>query len=161
LPRLIRQYSDGLSVEFDSGNFDDFCVFVRDDKGSRYAPLDTEYFKQLLDFSQRVGNEKMYADFLRVYDATTDNVTNESLRLIEEIAMDYEPERVLFARTLTIIHMGMVAEINKKFTKLGKRIKRLGVHKLLVEGASIDEAANFMRGMNWKEIDNLCRDRGF
>ena len=25
----------------------------------------------------------------------------------------------------------------------------------------IEEAANFMRGMGWREIDKLCKERGF
>ena len=57
--------------------------------------------------------------------------------------------------------MGMVAEEKKAGTRLGKRIKRLGVYKLLVENLSVEESANFMRGMNWRQIDALCRERGF
>ena len=55
----------------------------------------------------------------------------------------------------------MVAEEKKAGTRLGKRIKRLGVYKLLVENLSVEESANFMRGMNWRQIDALCRERGF
>ena len=45
--------------------------------------------------------------------------------------------------------------------RLGKRIKRLGIHELLVEGKSVSDAANFMRGMGWREIDSICRGYGF
>jgi hypothetical protein len=38
--------------------------------------------------------------------------------------------------------------------------KRLSVHKVLMEGEDVAEAANFMRGM-WRDIDRLCRERGF
>ena len=62
---------------------------------------------------------------------------------------------------MTVIHMGMVAEANKEFTKLGKRIKRLGIHKLLVENESVSNAANFMRGLKWQEIDLMCNERDF
>jgi len=55
----------------------------------------------------------------------------------------------------------MIAEERKANTRLGKRIKRLGIHALLMESVSVANAANFMRGMGWREIDRLCRERGF
>jgi len=55
----------------------------------------------------------------------------------------------------------MVAENVKKNTRLGKRIKRLGVHDLLLESGEVAHAAHFMRGLGWREIDVLCRARGF
>ena len=61
----------------------------------------------------------------------------------------------------SILYMAMIAEERKKNTRLGKRIKRLGIHKLLIEKSNVLDAANFMRGMGWREIDSLCRARGF
>ena len=55
----------------------------------------------------------------------------------------------------------MIAEENKAFTRLGKRIKRLGIYKLLIENKSVQQSANFMRGMGWREISDLCNERGF
>ena len=57
--------------------------------------------------------------------------------------------------------MAMIAEEQKKFTRLGKRIKRLGIYKLLIENRSVSESANFMRGMGWRDIATLCEERGF
>jgi len=159
--RTIRHYSDGTSVEFDSGKFDNYCVYVRNPDGTRHAPLDTEYFETLVNFSSNFGVEKVYADFVNVYQATHKAVTKDSLSCIEQIAHSYEPDRVLYARTMTIIHMGMVAEQNKANTKLGKRIKRLGIHRLLLEDLSVTESAHFMRGLKWHEIDKMCTERGF
>jgi hypothetical protein len=59
MPTTIRQYSDGTSVEFDSGSFDQFCVFIRAADGTRHAPLDTEYFEILSNFSKGYGVEKV------------------------------------------------------------------------------------------------------
>jgi len=161
MPTTIRHYSDGTSVEFDKGRFDDFCVFIREKDGSRRAPLDVEYFETLLEFSTKFGAEKVYSDFIMIYEITQRQVTPETLHLIESLAAGYEVERVLFARTLTVIHMGMIAENNKENTKLGKRIKRLGIHRLLNEGLTSTAAANFMRGLGWREIDIMCVERGF
>lgn len=55
----------------------------------------------------------------------------------------------------------MIAEENKKHTKLGRRIKRLGIYTLLIEKRDLNYAANFMKGMPWRKIDRLCRERGF
>ena len=57
--------------------------------------------------------------------------------------------------------MAMVAEERKAGTRLGKRIKRLGVHQLLMEHKSPYDSANFTRGMDWKEIAGLCEECGF
>lgn len=55
----------------------------------------------------------------------------------------------------------MVAEENKAYTRLGKRIKRLGVHIYLIDNESLDYSVNFMKGMGWRQIDKLCKERGF
>jgi hypothetical protein len=55
----------------------------------------------------------------------------------------------------------MIAEENKENTHLGKRIKRLGMHQLLVEQADPLIVANYSRGMSWRAIDADCKARGF
>lgn len=55
----------------------------------------------------------------------------------------------------------MIAEENKAGTVLGKRIKRLGVHQVLLENISPRIAANFSRGMRAKEIIGECIKRKF
>ena len=57
--------------------------------------------------------------------------------------------------------MTLVSEENCRNTRLGKRIKRLGIYEMLYSGRTVEDAANFMRGMSWKEIDVLCKERGF
>lgn len=55
----------------------------------------------------------------------------------------------------------MISEENYPNTKLGKRIKRLGIYEMLYSQRTVYDAANFMRGMSWKEIERLCEERGF
>ena len=55
----------------------------------------------------------------------------------------------------------MVAEENKQFTKLGRRVKRLGMHQVLRDRIPPAQAADFSRGRTWQEIDAECRERGF
>jgi hypothetical protein len=78
------------------------------------------------------------------------------------IAKTYDADDVLRVDILlSILYMAMIAEERKANTRLGRRIKRLGIHYLLFEGASISQAANFMRGMKWQQIAALCEARGF
>lgn len=84
-----------------------------------------------------------------------------SLLVIDEVSAAYGNDSLAMSKTLTTMYMGMIAEENKRFTRLGKRIKRLGTHMLLLEGLGVDDAANFMRGMGWRDIDGMCRERGF
>jgi hypothetical protein len=160
-PRIVKVFTDGTRLEFDEGKFDSWCVYMVNPDGSRRPPLDTEYFKTLLDLGYKHGKEKVYKDFVRVYEATDHNVSGNALQIIEDIAVAYGQDSLLVAKTLTTIYMGMIAEQNKEGTKLGKRIKRLGVHCLLLEGISIEDAANFMRNKKWQDIEKLCTKRGF
>lgn len=84
------------------------------------------------------------------------------LQHITDIAGFYEPLDTLEVDILfSILYMAMIAEEQKTNTRLGRRIKRLGVYYLLFEGADIHQAANFMRGMGWRDIAALCEKRGF
>jgi hypothetical protein len=80
---------------------------------------------------------------------------------IVESSEKYLEKKLVFRKVFTILYATMIAEENKAYSKLGKRIKRLGVHSILVEEMEVAQAANFMRGMGWRKIDELCRARGF
>ena len=92
---------------------------------------------------------------------TEKEVNNEALNNISRISEKYGDDAIQIDTIFSILYMAMIAEERKAGTKLGKRIKRLGIHKLLIEDKPVHDAANFMRGMNWREIDGLCRERGF
>ena len=61
----------------------------------------------------------------------------------------------------TIFYAGMIAEENKKHAILKKRIKRLGLHQILIEDADPKYAATFSEGKKWRELDVECTNRGF
>lgn len=160
--QIIKKFSDGSFLEYDRGSFDDWCVYLTKPDGKRKPPRDMDYFNQLKVLSEDYGVEKVYCDYVEVYNITGKEVRTSDLNLITEIAETYAPEDVLLVDTIfSILYMAMIAEERKRNTRLGKRIKRLGIYKLLLENSSIAEAANFMRGMGWRDIDVLCRERGF
>lgn len=159
--RLILRLADGGVLEFGPGNFDDWCVFVTRAGQPPLAPADREYFTELRALATRHGNYRIYEDFKQVYDSTGPAVDEVVLRLIAVQAAGYRRDAAEAERLLAILYAGMVAEENKAGAKLKKRIKRLGVHQVLIEGLPPEVAADFSRGRPWPELDEECRRRGF
>lgn len=157
----IKDFSDGSFLEYDNGQFDEWCVYMNQPNGIRHPPLDRDYFAQLQSFANKYGVNKIYEDYVSVYNLVGKAVDNNDLNEITNIASTYGNDALEIDKIFSILYMAMIAEERKAFTKLGKRIKRLGVHKLLIEGETAQQAANFMRGMGWRDIDVLCRERGF
>ncbi len=157
----IKDFPDGSFLEYDNGKFDEWCVYMNQPNGTRLPPLDRDYFTQLQSFGRTYGVARIYEDYVSVYNLVGKEVNNNDLKHITNIALAYGNDALELDKIFTILYMAMIAEERKKFTKLGKRIKRLGVHKLLIEGETVNQAANFMRGMRWREIDALCREREF
>lgn len=156
----IKSFSDGSILEYDRGRFDPWCVYLTRN-GSRRPPKDVDYFNQLRELASKYGVGRVYQDFVQIYDLVGKEKTDSDLAAISRIAASYEEDALEVDMIFSILYLAMIAEERKAGTRLGKRIKRLGVHKLLIENRSVDEAANFMRGMGWRDIDALCRERGF
>ena len=160
---IVKKYDDGSYLEFDKGGFDDWCVYLVK-SGSRIAPTDTGYFNQLKQYAAQYGADKVYKDFVNVYSLTGKKVEQTVLDKITQIATLYNKkagDALEIDIVFTILYMAMIAEENKQYTKLGKRIKRLGVHMVLVENVDVNKAATCMNGKKWQEIDGMCRERGF
>jgi dissimilatory sulfite reductase (desulfoviridin) alpha/beta subunit len=159
--QVIKSFADGSFLEYDKGSFDEWCVYLTKPYRERRAPRDVEYFGQLKWLAGKYGVKKVYGDYVRVYEMTGKKVEKATLAGISQIAAAYGEDALEADIIFTILYMAMIAEEQKEFTRLGKRIKRLGIYKLLIERKSIYEAANFMRGMGWREIAALCLERGF
>ncbi len=159
--QLIKSFSDGSFLEYDRGSFDDWCVYLTKSNGSRKPPRDVDYFNQLRQLARKYGVEQIYGDYVRVYDLTGKQVEKSALIAISQIAASYGNDALEVDVIFSILYMAMIAEEQKKFTRLGKRIKRLGIYKLLIENGTVNDAANFMRGMGWRDIAKLCEERGF
>ena len=158
----IKTFSDGSYLEYSAGAFDEWCVYmVNPAKRFRRPPRDVDYFGFLSREASTFGARKIYDDFVEIYNLTSNELSQDVLAKIDDIALAYGTSSLEFSKIFTILYMGMIAEEKKAGTRLGKRIKRLGVYKLLIEGQSVDDSANFMRGMRWRDIDQLCKERGF
>lgn len=158
---IIRNFKDGSILEYDRGGFDDWCVYLTRPNMERNAPRDKQYFKRLTVYGAKYGNNQVYDDFVQIYNVTTNTLESSVFELIDKLSEKYGDEAIDVAIDFSIIYMGMVAEENKENTRLGKKIKRLGIHQVLMEGFPYDVAANFSRGKKWRELYVECKQRGF
>lgn len=162
MERRIKDFPGGAFLEFDRGNFDDWCVYWAQSGQGRKALRDEEYFGQMIALAEKHGKKKLYEDYLKVYEHTGKELDTKVLRAITGLAKrEYGQDAFWADYLLTVLYAGMIAEENKKYTKLGKRVKRLGVYGILMEGQSAQVAANLTRGMKHEEIEAMCRARGF
>lgn len=157
----LHTFFDGTSVEFGRGSIDEWCVFHIGKDGSRRPPLDSDYFAALPIIAGVHGVHNLYQDFVSVYNMVRSGPDVGVFNAIDRLSARYSPHELLFQQSFTFMYLGMIAEENKAHARLGKRIKRLGVHSILIEGRPVNQAANFMRGMKWPEISALCKARGF
>ena len=159
--RIIRFFIDGSCLEYDKGAFDDWCVYLTRPNVKRYAPKDFQYFKRLSEYGVKYGHNILYQDFVKIYNLTTKKLDNSVFDYIDKLCEKYGSDAINIAIDFSIIYMGMVAEENKAFTKLGKRVKRLGVHQVLVDKLNYNDAASFSRGKKWYDISEECNQKGF
>lgn len=178
---VTRTFSDGSFLEFAPGKFDDWCVYLTRPNQERYAPRDEIYFYDLLQFGNVHGAKNIYDDFVSIYERANTDLDEAVFDFIHSIASKYEDDSLEIEILYAILYMGMVAENNKKNTVLKKRVKRLGVHQVLLEGMRPREAANYSKKYLWqknpqklaqwqalgknvpfgKVLDRECASRGF
>lgn len=161
MPQKLNSFSNGGFIEFDSGCFDGWCVFVTTPGNARFAPTDVQYFTRLKILSEKFGPQKIYDDFVVIFNRTTKNVDLKVFELIDVLSRFYNTDAVEMELWLNVIYAGMIAEENKENAILKKRIKRLGIHQVLIDGMTPEKAAVFSKGKKWKELDEIMRFKGF
>ncbi len=157
----INSVPGSFHIEFDYGTFDNWCVFLSRNGMPRYAPKDTEYFTILQQLATRHGSHKLYYHFVLLYERTSTKIDIDVLKMIKKIAEEYGGDKEDIEIWFTVLYAGMIAEENKENAVLKKRIKRLGMHQLLIERFEPYTAANFSRGKPWRELDAQMREKGF
>lgn len=159
--RILKIIGGKIIIEFDSGKFDDYCVYLTRPPRGRFAPLDTEYFTILKAFASIYGGEKIYNDFVSIYPLTTKHVNQNVLYKITQISRTYPQHSEEIDIWFTVIYAGMIAEENKANAILKKRIKRLGMYQILIEKHEAFVAANYSKGIGWRILDAHMKERGF
>lgn len=160
LPTVIKNFPDGSQLTYDRGKFDAWCVYL-----DGRPPRDADYFLELVELGVKYGSERVYGNFVSVYEYARSykRVTKEGHALIDLISDQYGEDALHVNKLLTILLAAMVAEENKAHTRLGAKIKHLGVYQILKDDPplSVAEAAKFSYGMGWRDIDAQCAKRGF
>ncbi len=156
---LVKLLSNNRKVIFDKGRFDNWCVYIVEKEGSRYAPTDQQYFEDLARLSRQYPDHKVYKDFLQIYTLTHKYIEASTLHLIDHIADSYQKQdQTLIEQWMTVLYAGMVAEENKEYAILKKRIKHLGVYQVLILDMPSHKAANFSKGKKWRELDLVMKN---
>lgn len=158
---MLKTFKDGSWLEFGKGKFDDWCIYYHKPDGSTSFPLDSQYFQCLQNIGRDYKYNNVYADFLTIYNRTTKDIDDNVFQLIRLLSVNYGKWTLVYDVIMSIIYMGMVAEENKEHSVLGKRIKRLGIYLTLIKREDVMHSANFMRGMKWRELDEICKGYGF
>ena len=158
--QAFRTFPDGSSIGFARGKIDNFCVYVTDKTGVR-APLDAEYFQFIHDLATENGTLAVYNAFKRIYDVVQKELHPEAISVIDQASKRFSASKLKPELYFSILYLCMVAEQNYPNTRLGKRLKRLGIYQLLFEEMDVQEAANWSRGKPWRIIAHECEKRGF
>lgn len=144
-------------IYFDWGKFDEYCVYHIDNQGKKTIPKDEHYFKWIKDLADKYDRDKVYNDFLQVYNFASENFDGvNALTLAKKIDDKYEEDTTHW---WIIFYMTMVAECKKKNAILKKRIKHLGIYNLLFDNYDIAYIVSYMKGKNWRELDALMKER--
>jgi hypothetical protein len=161
MSELIKKFKCGSILEFDQGRFDGWCIYHTAPGSPRMAIKDIEIFGELELIGWRVGALKLYQEFCYIYLRTNSLLSAKIVAEISDLSLKYGAVSERVDYLLTCLYAGMVAEENKAGAVLRKRVKRLGVHQLLVEERPPSYAANFSRGKPSQELMIECEVRGF
>ena len=158
--KIIKRFPDGTWLEYDRGRFDNWCVYFCNGSGRR-AILDIEYFSQLKNMASKYGKRKVYKAFEKIYDETEWIFNPDILKKIDTISNEFGTDALLMNILLTELYATMIAEENKRGSVLGKKIKRFGIHQVLFQGFTVEQAASYTKGMKAKDIERMCVAAGF
>lgn len=167
MPDLSYTFRDGQFLEYGEGRFDNWCVFLKRPDQERFAPRDCEYLSRIGGYGSIIGCEKVYSNLVEIYNIVTTVPNVKVLERVESKCIEkYAPlYGMMYALKVAvdycIVYMGMVAEENKENCILGKRIKRLGFHQVLLEGMDALCASEFSKGKKHYVLDKICSEKGF
>ena len=151
--RTLAEYEDGSKLIYDRGRFDEYRVTLQSGDGAiRKSPTNNEFFEFLLNLDEPEQTWNVFLDIANQINATTD---------FEDIRLDLSGCDLEGRKMWGGLVAAMISEERKQHTRLGKRIKMIGVYQTLILGMSPQNAASWSYGKEWKEIDEECKKYGF
>lgn len=156
----------GTKTDF-TGSFVQYAVIDFDFD----APEDVDYMQDIRDLAETYGKDRVWNSFMELYECIPQQrgvgITRMMTQKVKDIASQY-PDEPDLRLTLDCLLCAMIAEGNRlrKYgsqfdTKLGKKIKALGVYQAIYEtDMSIRQVADYSKGKSWRWISEECRKRG-
>lgn len=157
----ITVFSDGSYLKYNRENAEDRCIYLSRPDGTQYAPGYDENLEQLTKYTSKYGKDIIYNDFVSVYNMTSKQIIPSTLEYIKQLTLKYREDALEIAILFTILYLDMVAEESKEQSKLGKRMKRLGVYQTIYDNIAPEETLRYATEESWQEIDKICKDKGF
>lgn len=160
LKSLITAFDDRTYLCYTRGAFDNWRVTFLDSEGKQEtSPKDTAFFDYFLSLMAygNTGREifniikRMSKKISKGMDIDFDHLKDEIYEYAEELSIP-EEEKLRFEKAMMSVLAAMLSEEQKAFTKLGKKLKLLGLHQVLIGKMDPKIAANWSRGKPWREI---------
>jgi hypothetical protein len=142
------------NLELDPSNKYDRAISVRKSPGYM------ENLRQLQIFAAQYSPERIYRDFVKIYDVTEYNISSDTLALIAEASESYGDNGGDISYLFTMIYFAMLSEQRRRDTKLGKRVIRLAVYQALFDTLNSEEVT-YYPPRKWWLIDAQCSQMGF
>lgn len=168
LNSLITAFDDSTYLCFTRGAFDSWRVTFLDAEGKQnYSPKDTAFFDYFLSLTEYGSTKKdifniikkMSKKISKNMDIIFDPLRKDIYKYAKELNIP-ENEQLRFEKAMMSILAAMLSEEQKAFTKLGKKLKLLGLHQVLIGNMEPKTAANWSRGKSWRDIlaeyERLC-----
>ena len=150
--QVLKMFRDNTLLLYDRGNFDEFRVSFYDARlRYRSSPNDAQFFTFFLKMGDNENVWRMIVDLASRIDRHTG---------FQHISLPQHSGSLDEEKVFSALAAAMMAEERKAKTKLGKRVKLLGCHQVLMQGISPHVAAKWSRGKPWKEIAEECAKWG-
>jgi hypothetical protein len=158
---LLRLFRDGSLLEYGRGHFDARQVYHSRPNALSHPAKTEDTLSRLGQLGQLYCPHAIYADFVVVYNRTTHSISPHIFDLIHHMARGYATDALEIEVLFAILWAEMVVAEAARRDRLKRRIKRLGVHYVLLEGYSGVSAAAACQSNSWLLLDSACRERGF
>ncbi len=159
--REIKRLRNGTVFSYGMGSYDEWCVYESNPEVRAKRVGDYDYFKKIRELGNIYEISDVFNTFCSIYNRTTAEIDEDILKDISETCEQYEDDYDKAEYAFCLLYLSMVSEMNKEYSKLGKRVKGLGIHQLLFQKMKIHDIANFTKGKKWFEVAAACEQYGF
>lgn len=157
---LIIPFQDSTFLAYTRGQFDNWRVtFMTKEGKAMESPRDTYFFDYYLSLATpQVSTKKIFnalkhlSRHIRKDSPTEFEYLREEVVSVANQLLIPSEHHLRFEKATMSLLAAMLSEEKKKFTKLGKKLKILGLYQVLVQGMAPEKAANWSRGKAWKDI---------